>query len=80
MTLTERMNALRKRSRPVPDSTIIASWWWAETRGRLAWQLNTTISHIDHVWAKAKANGDLPDITRPAGGFDLRKGAMGRAA
>ncbi len=62
---------------PIPhDSTIIAAFWWPDSRADVACKLKTNAAHVRRVWLKAKASGALPVIKRPKGGFDLRGDAM----
>lgn len=64
----------------VRRSTIVATFWWPFSRADIACMLRTSAGHVQHVWLKAKERGELPNIARPARGFDLRREAIGRAA
>lgn len=60
----------------IPDSTIIAAWWWPKSRADIACMLHINADHVKRVWAKAKEEKVLPRIARPAKGIDLRKTAL----
>ena len=63
----------------IPDSTIIAAYWWSDSRADVACKLHTSADHVKRVRAKAKWQGIIPDLPRPAQGFDPRVTALGLA-
>lgn len=61
----------------IADSTIIATFGWPYStddivRGFRMIGIETTKTHIEQVWQKAKSAGDLPPLDRPEQGFDYR--------
>lgn len=55
--------------------TQIELAWWDQGRARdIALRFkNCTCEQVETIWKTAKAQGRLPSIKRPAGGFDWDK-------
>jgi hypothetical protein len=64
----------------LPQSTIIAAFWWPYSRADIACMLRTTPGHLQHAWLKAKEQGRLPRINRPAKGFNLQRLFLARVS
>jgi hypothetical protein len=70
MTMAQRQVNARNHS-ALLNLKIIEAFWWPYSRADISCMLNVYPSRVKYVWDEAKASGHLPNIERPAKGFNL---------